>query len=179
MADPFIGEICMFACQFAPRNWAMCDGSYISISQNPTLFSVIGNIYGGNGHTEMRLPDLQGRAPMHWGTGPGLNPHFIGEKSGLIAYQLDVNEIPSHDHVMMGVRVSGTSGTPQANLYMGVDRGSEAENINFISDDATPNASMDDDALNLAGKSVPHENRQPYAAVNFCIAFDGYYPPRN
>ena len=98
MADPYVGEIKMFSGNFAPRNWAFCEGQLIPISENNTLFSLLGTRYGGDGRTNFALPDLRGRLPLHFGTGPGLTPKLIGERRGVETVLLTMDEIPSHKH---------------------------------------------------------------------------------
>ncbi len=179
MSEPFVGEIRVWGCNFAPRGWAFCNGGLLPIAENTTLYSVIGTIYGGDGRTSMGLPNLQGRAPMHWGTGPGLSPHNAGELSGVITVPLNETQIPNHDHIVTGVRSSGTSATPSSDLFMGVDRGNSGDNILYLSDTETPNTQLASQALSTAGGTEGHENMQPYLTMNFCIALDGLYPSRN
>lgn len=179
MSDPFIGEIRILACDFSPRNWALCDGSLISISENTALFSIIGTMYGGDGRTTMGLPNLQGRAPMQCGRGPGLSNHIQGEYSGYATVPLDETQIPSHDHILKGVRDSGTSGTPDSSLFMGLDRGSSGDNILYLSDSGASNVTLSESALETAGGIEPHNNMQPYLTLNYCIALEGVYPPRS
>ncbi len=179
MSEPFIGEIRMWACNYAPRGWAFCHGGTMSITDNTALFSIIGTVYGGDGRTTMGLPNLQGRAPMLWGRGPGLTNHLQGETSGKPTVPLEQSQIPSHDHILTGMKETGTSGTPDPTLYMGADRGKQGDNILYLSSDPTSNTSLAPETLATAGASQPHENRQPYSAVNFCIALIGLYPTRN
>ena len=179
MSEPFIGEIRIWACNYAPRNWALCNGGFIPISENTALFSIIGTMYGGDGRTTMKLPNLQGRAPMAWGQAPGLSYHIQGESSGWAEIPLTEDNIPSHNHVITGVKASGTSGSPDTSLFMGLDTPSTGDNIVYLSKTDTPNTSLAEETLGTAGSSVSHENMQPYLTVNFCIALAGIYPTRN
>ncbi len=178
MSDPFIGEIRMWACDYAPRNWALCDGSFLNIADNTLLFSIIGTLYGGDGRTTMRLPNLQGSAPMQWGQGPGLSYYRIGEAGGYNSIPLTASQLPPHDHVLRGVRDSGTSGSPDSSLYLGIDRGSDGENIFYLSNNSA-NTSLSEMTLATSGNGTPHENRQPFLTMNYCIALDGVYPQRS
>ena len=179
MSEPFIGEIKMWGCNFAPRGWAFCDGKLMDISQNPTLYAVIGTIYGGDGRTTMALPNLQGRAPMMWGRGVGLSNFMPGETTGFSGATLNSSQIPSHDHIVTGIRQSGNAGTPAENLYFGVDRGNGGDNIFYLKETTTSNTFLAEEELAQTGESQAHENRQPLLAVNFCIAIDGLFPSRN
>jgi len=178
MSEPFIGEIRIWACDFAPRNWAFCDGGLLPIASNTALYSIIGTMYGGDGRTTLGLPNLQGRAPMQWGRGIGLSNHIQGETFGAANVALTAAQIPQHDHIIKGVRDTGTSGAPDASLYMGVDRGTGGENIVYLSA-GTSNANLADSTLAEAGNNEPHENMQPYLVMNYCIALAGTYPSRS
>lgn len=112
MSDPFVGEIRMFAGNFAPRQWAFCNGQLMAISQNDALFSLLGTIYGGDGRSSFGIPDMRGRIPMHWGTGPGLTPRPIGQKMGVESVALTANQIPSHSHTMQASTDSVSSVNP-------------------------------------------------------------------
>ncbi len=185
MAEPFIAEVRMWACNYAPRGWAFCDGATLQIASNTALFALIGTTYGGDGRTTMGLPNLIGRAPMQWGDGPGLTNRFFGEFGGSALAFLTPAQIPSHYHILTGMRESGTSGTPTNELFMGVDRGNTgADNMTYLYQDKQggqiqPDATMSSLTLSTAGGSELHENRQPYLTMNFCIAMTGLFPSRN
>ena len=181
MAEPFLAEVRIWACSFPPRSWAECNGQLLDINENSALFSLMGITYGGDGRTTFGLPNLKGRAPMGWGDGPALTPRFYGEYGGYPSIVLNESQIPSHDHILTGVRDSGTSGTPASDLFMGTDRGTAGDNIKYLDlkDDVVIDTQMSPLALSASGGSEAHENRQPYLTMNFCIAFDGIYPPRN
>lgn len=169
MADPFVAEIRIFPFNFAPRGWAWCDGQLLPLSQNTALFSLLGTTYGGNGKSNFALPDLQGRAPMHPGQGPGLSLHDLGETGGSETVTLLESEIPSHGH---GVRVSAEDGNSRnpGGSYFGLGNNIYAPPTNLVS--------MAPEALPPAGGDQPHNNLQPYLTFYFCIALQGVFPPR-
>lgn len=172
MADPFVAEIRIFPFNFAPKGWAWCDGQLLPLSQNTALFSLLGTTYGGNGKSNFALPDLQGRAPMHPGQGPGLSLHDLGETGGSETVSLLESEIPSHSHTAVGT----TETTPkQASPTQGMWGAPERE-----TPFRTPGSpvSMSDGALAPAGGDQPHNNMQPYLTFYFCIALQGVFPPR-
>jgi microcystin-dependent protein len=174
MADPFVAEIRIFPFNFAPKGWAWCDGQLLPLSQNTALFSLLGTTYGGNGKSNFALPDLQGRAPMHPGQGPGLSLHDLGESGGTETVTLLESEIPSHSHSMNASTQDGGDSHPQDNLlaqgigigqYIAVANQGQTTNLN-------PNA------LPPAGGDQPHNNMQPYLTFYFNIALQGVFPPR-
>jgi len=171
MADPFVAEIRIFPFNFAPKGWAWCDGQLLPLSQNTALFSLLGTTYGGNGKSNFALPDLQGRAPMHPGQGPGLSLHDLGETGGADTVSLLESEIPSHRH---NIVASNTDGIDQG------PAGSRLAGGIGISTYATPGTlvQLSDDALAPAGGDQPHNNMQPYLTFYFCIALQGVFPPR-
>ncbi|KZY95593.1 phage tail protein, partial [Oleibacter sp. HI0075] len=122
MSEPFIGEIRIFGCNFAPRGWAFCQGQLLPIAQNTALFSILGTTYGGDGRTTLALPDLQGRAPMHPGRGPGLTARRLGEKTGVDEVTLTEAELPNHKHVLYGAQTAGTEASPSNTRMMARDR---------------------------------------------------------
>lgn len=175
MADPFVAEIRIFPFNFAPKGWAWCDGQLLPLSQNTALFSLLGTTYGGNGKSNFALPDLQGRAPMHPGQGPGLSLHDLGETGGSETVTLLESEIPAHSHALMASVEDGTQGsfTPGVTLASSVGGSlyQTTTNANL--------ASMNPRALSPAGSSQPHNNLQPYLTFYFCIALQGVFPPRS
>ena len=172
MADPFVAEIRIFPFNFAPRGWAWCDGQLLPLSQNTALFSLLGTTYGGNGKSNFALPDLQGRAPMHPGQGPGLSLHDLGETGGEETVTLLESEIPAHSH---GVRTDGVN-TGEVLSPIGM---LPAKSTNLIySATAAPQVSMAPEALAPAGGDQPHNNMQPYLTFYFNIALQGVFPPR-
>jgi microcystin-dependent protein len=173
--DPFVAEIRIFPFNFAPRGWAWCNGQLLPLSQNTALFSLLGTTYGGNGKSNFALPDLQGRAPMHPGQGPGLSLHDLGETGGLETVTLLESEIPSHSHSLQASNSDGISQSPVANLLaVGVG------GITMYAPPPPPGSltSLAGNALVPAGGSLPHNNMMPYLTLNFCIAMQGVFPQR-
>lgn len=174
MTDPFVAEIRIFAGNFAPRGWATCDGQLLAISQNTALFSLLGTTYGGDGRTTFGLPNLQGRAPMFWGQGPGLSLRDIGETSGEEAVTLLISEMPFHNHSFNGLTSPAASRDPTGAQL------SRSRNGNVYQTDATTGqVQMAPQAMGIAGSSFPHNNMQPYLVLIFIIALQGIFPPRS
>lgn len=170
--DPFVAEIRMFPFNFAPRGWAWCDGQLLPLSQNTALFSLLGTTYGGNGKSNFALPDLQGRAPMHPGQGPGLSLHDLGETGGSETVSLLESEIPSHSHSLNTTNQIGEDRVPNSTEAMARSTGG------LLYGPTSPLVMMSDNALTPAGGDAPHNNMQPYLTVYFCIALQGVFPPR-
>ena len=173
MADPFVAEIRIFPFNFAPKGWAWCDGQLLPLSQNTALFSLLGTTYGGNGKSNFALPDLQGRAPMHPGQGPGLSLHDLGETGGSDTVTLLESEIPAHSHTMMAQTSTGTKSTPSGNS---IARTSGA--TPYLPPAGAALVSMAPESLAPAGGDQPHNNLMPYLTFYFCIALQGVFPPR-
>lgn len=172
MADPFVAEIRIFPFNFAPRGWAWCDGQLLPLSQNTALFSLLGTTYGGDGKSNFALPDLQGRAPMHPGQGPGLSLHDLGETGGSETVALLESEIPSHSHALR-------ASTDPADLQAPTPNRSLARSTSgFAYIAANPTVAMAPESLAPAGGDQPHNNMQPYLTFYFCIALQGVFPPR-
>lgn len=174
MSEPFVAEIRIFAGNFAPRGWAFCDGQLLPISQNTALFSLIGTTYGGDGRSTMGLPNLQGRAPMHAGRGPGLSDRRLGQRGGVETVTLTEAQMPNHDHTLQGVQRPATQDDPGPQFYPGVAVGATPYR-NTVSN----MVNMADQALVNSGGSQPHNNMQPYLTVNYIIALVGLYPSRS
>ena len=171
MAEPFIAEIKLFGGNFAPRNWAFCEGQLLPISTNQALFSLLGTIYGGDGRTTFALPDLRGRVPLHPGTGPGLSTYRLGEKPGSETTTINANNLPAHTHgINMASASEGDSNSPANNFLAQSDARSYTN--------AGP-AVASGGATASAGGSQPFDNRQPSIAMNYIIALQGVYPSRN
>ena len=169
MAEPFLGEIRMFAGNFAPRGWALCNGQLVSIAQNTALFSILGTTYGGNGETTFALPDLQGRVPMHVGAG------FVeGESGGEQAHTLLTAEIPVHTHLANGSTSKGNKASPAGNVWA-----ADAAGVTAEYQSGAPNTTLSPGAIGNAGSGQPHNNLQPFLVVNFIIALEGIFPSRN
>ncbi|MGZ8345695.1 MAG: phage tail protein [Allosphingosinicella sp.] len=169
MGQPFIGEIRLFAGNFAPVGWAFCNGQTLAIAENDALFTLIGTTYGGDGQNSFRLPDLQGRVPVHKGTGAGVT-YQLGEQGGVESVTLTTNQIPAHTH----------------SLIVSQDQGSQSDPTNaMVGSNPTvqlfrPGAAVqtfDASAMSPVGGSQPHDNLQPYIAIHYIIALFGLFPP--
>jgi microcystin-dependent protein len=180
MANPYLGEIRCFGFQFAPVGWAACNGQLIAIATNTALFSILGTTYGGDGVTTFGLPNLQGRIPMHWGNGPAGFNTVIGETQGATTVTLTTTQIPSHTHSITAADL------PPGGIVERV--ASPAGGSAYLADSSpdavwnktpTVNAAFSSKAIGVTGGSQPHDNTQPYLAVNFCIALEGIFPSRN
>ncbi len=174
MSEPFIGEIKMFAGNFAPRNYAFCDGQLLAISQNDALFALLGTTYGGDGRTTFGLPDMRGRLPIHAGSGsgPGLSARPLGSKSGIENATVNANQLPLHTHTYSATTAAGSQSNPSGQVV--------ANNANvklFIED--PPGVSMAATALTAAGGTASHVNMMPTLCVHFIIALFGVFPSRN
>lgn len=171
MADPFVAEIRIVPFNFAPKGWAWCDGQLLPLSQNTALFSLLGTTYGGNGKSNFALPDLQGRAPMHPGQGPGLSLHDLGETGGSETVTLLESEIPSHSHAVSVSASDATEPSPAGQLF------AKGIGIGYY---GVPGAltQLSPNAIAPAGGDQPHNNLQPYLTFYFCIALQGVFPPR-
>lgn len=171
MSDPFIGQIQIWAGNFAPRGWAFCNGQLLPIAQNTALFSIIGTIYGGDGRTTLGLPNLQDRVPMHKGNGPGLTPRSIGQRSGTTTEPLSVAQVGSHRHNLGGSGDDNNASTPIGNVP------------GFADDDplyrTAADTAMLPTALAETGGATPHNNLQPVLGLSFVIAITGTFPTRN
>lgn len=178
MSEPFIAEVRMFANDYAPQYWASCDGQLMGVSQNTALFSLVGSLYGGDGRTTFGIPNLQGRAAMHSGTGPGLTSRQVGQFGGTPAYVLSESEMPTHTHSITGLTGGGNLNSPDDGAYLAVDTNAQMR-LRFLSSAPNSDRSMDLMALSNAGGGAAHENRQPYLVVNYCMALTGFYPSRN
>jgi|SRR5262245_8576142 len=171
MADPFLGQISIFSFAFAPKGWAFCNGQILSIAQNQALFSLLGTTYGGDGITTFGLPNLQSRAAVSQGQGPGLSPYVLGQNGGEQGHSLTLQEMPSHTH---GAATASdtTQMSPQAHYWAP----NIAGNLTYASAAA---GTLAVNAVGLSGNSQPHQNMQPSLALNFCIALVGVFPSRN
>jgi microcystin-dependent protein len=165
MAQPYVGEIRMFAGSFAPAGWAMCDGQLMPISENETLFNLIGTTYGGDGQSTFALPDLRGRIPVHQGTN-----FILGETGGTESVTLTTQQIPAHSHPMLASSDIANTPNPGGNLL-----GRSGQVLMFFN--GTPTVAMSPQIMGPAGGSQPHTNFQPYLCVTFIISLYGIFPP--
>ena len=173
MADPFVAEIRIFPFNFAPKGWAWCDGQLLPLSQNTALFSLLGTTYGGNGKSNFALPDLQGRAPMHPGQGPGLSLHDLGETGGSETVTILESEMPAHSHSLNAVGgFNGTNNDPTN----GVPAKADAGLLSYTP--SGPTLMMAPESIAPTGGDQPHNNLMPYLTYYFSIALQGVFPPR-
>ncbi len=174
MSEPFVGEIRMFAGNFAPRGWAFCDGQLLAVSQNDALFSLYGTIYGGDGRTTFGLPDLRGRIPIHQGQGPGLSPRRLGSKAGEEKVTLTVNQLASHSHDFNANKEVAIGSAPQGKMVAD----GTATGLTLY---ATVNqdANFAPTAISNTGGTQPHTNLMPTLCIHFILALVGIYPSRH
>lgn len=177
MSEPFIAEIRIFAGNFAPRNWAFCDGQLLPIAQNTALFSLIGTTYGGDGRTTTALPNLQGRAPMHPGRGPGLTDRRLGQTGGTETAALSELQMPSHTHQLRGDE--GAADEEGDNDPAGNLTGVTQSNEEIYNTSATNLVNMAPQAIVNNGGNQVHNNLQPLLTINYIIALVGLYPSRS
>ncbi|HEX8692643.1 MAG TPA: tail fiber protein [Longimicrobium sp.] len=172
MSDQFLAEIRIFPFNFPPTGWAFCNGQLMPISQNTALFALLGTTYGGDGKSTFALPNLQGSAPMQPGQGQGLSLRDLGEQSGVESITLLQSEIPVHTHVLQAQNTFGNTTAPAGALWARPFGGGNL----FKTSGAVVNMSFQ--MLAPAGGGLPHNNMQPYLALNFCIALQGIFPQR-
>ena len=170
MAQPYVGEIRIFAGNFAPAGWMFCDGQLLPISQNETLFQLIGTTYGGDGQSTFALPDLRGRLPLHQGTGPGTSTRQLAESGGSETVTLTVQQIPSHTHPASCNSGGGTPSSDPANATWA------KADVNMYSNAATTGNVGGGFLSTPAGGSQPHENMVPFLCVNYIISLFGIFP---
>lgn len=172
MSQPFVGEIRMFGGNFAPVGWATCDGQLMPISENPTLFQLIGTTYGGDGQSTFALPNLAARVPLHSGQGSGLSNYVLGQNSGTPTVTLITSQIPSHNHGFVASTANGGQASPQNALVASPTNVKE-----WLPHPAvTP---MNSASILNTGGSQPHENMMPYLAVTFIISLFGIFPSQS
>jgi microcystin-dependent protein len=173
MSEAYIGEVRIFAGNFAPRDWMMCDGSLLPIAQNTALFSILGTTYGGNGQTTFALPQLDARMPMHAGQGVGLSQRFLGEFVGEATIALSPQEMPTHNHTMQASPAVPAFNAANGHVLAKVSGTTPPYH------DPTSLAPAVPAMLQPNGGSQPHNNRQPYLTLSFIICTQGIFPPRN
>lgn len=170
---PQLGEIRIFAGNFAPLGWAFCEGQLLPISQYESLFSLLGTTYGGDGQETFALPDLRGRAPVHMGQRPGASDFVLGNFGGTESETLTVGQLGSHQHALQGMTGTGTSQTPAGQLPAGNAAAIPAYGVD------TPIAALHASAIGATGGTQPHEILQPYVAMNFIICLEGFFPSQS
>ncbi len=169
MSNPFVGEIRMFAGNFAPVGWALCLGQLMPISENETLFTLIGTTYGGDGQNTFALPNLASRVPVHMGTGPNGQSFVIGQMAGEETVTLTTSQIPAHSHVP-AANTSGNATSPSGAVWAG------NPDVAQFTAPASINGQMNAQSIQLAGGSQPHDNMIPFLVINFIISLFGIYP---
>ena len=167
MAEPFLSEIRLFSFGFPPKGWALCNGQLLPINQNQALFSLLGTTYGGDGRVNFALPNLQGRVPVHTGSG-----HTLGERGGEQSHTLSISELPAHTHTAQAAASGGTQSVPANNLMLS----QRAAEIYRAPSSLAP--MVGGTCVNTGG-SQAHQNMQPFLTLNFCIALQGIFPSPN
>ena len=163
---PFMAELQCFAFDFAPKGWAQCNGQFLPINQNQALFALLGTTYGGNGETNFQLPDLRTRIPIHSGDG-----FTLGTKAGESAHTISIQELPTHIHLLSASATDGNTQAPSNNLLARTTNNVYLNPASLVALNAATTSSV--------GGSQPHENRQPYLKLNWCIALQGVFPSPN
>jgi microcystin-dependent protein len=172
--DPFLGEIRLFAGIFAPQGWNFCDGTLLPISNNDALYALIGNTYGGDGQSTFALPDLRSRVPLHQGQDTLGNTYSIGSTGGSESVTLTSAQIPAHGHTFNVQTIKGTSDDPTGNFLC-----TPADPNCLLFRSTTANVALAGGTVGPSGGGSPHENRQPFVAINFIIALEGIFPPQS
>lgn len=179
MADqPYIGTIFIFAGNFAPNGYQLCQGQLLPIAQNAALFSILGTTYGGNGTTNFALPDLRGRAPIGQGNGAGLSPVVLGQSAGVDTVTIQTSNMPSHSH-LVNVSTSPGSQTSPSNTFIAPALDSQGGNVVGYNTSATSGATLSPNAVGFAGGSLPLNVQNPYLGINYIIAIVGIFPSRS
>jgi len=171
MAQPYVGELRIFAGNFAPAGWQFCEGQLMPISENETLFQLIGTTYGGDGQSTFALPDLRGRVPIHQGTGGGVS-YTLAQTGGAEEVTLSISQIPSHSHPMLGASGNGAQANPKNNVL------ASSTLVKLYSGEA-PDTAMAATSITAIGGNLPHTNFQPYLCVNYIISLFGIFPSQN
>lgn len=172
MAQSYVSEIQIFGFNFAPKNWALCNGQILPIAQNQALFSLLGTAYGGNGTTTFALPDLRSCTPLSAGKAPSGNTYTVGQRGGQEKHTLTQSEIPAHNHIWQASKGSSDQPNPDGNLL-----GAGTTSPMYLS--SANGTAMANNTIGIGGGSQPHENMQPYIVLNYCICTAGVYPSRS
>ena len=179
MGQPYVGEIRMFGGNFAPNGWMLCQGQSLAISEYETLFNLIGTMYGGDGQSTFRLPDLQSRVPIHMGTGGG-GTYVQGEAAGVENVTLTLNQIPVHNHPVQVATGAANQNVPAINSILSTEAESVANRAPvYLAYAASNQVQLAAQTVGFAGGNQPHENIQPILAINFIISLFGIYPQQN
>lgn len=179
MANPYVGEIRCFGFNFAPQDWAQCNGQLLAIADNTTLFALIGTTYGGDGVNTFGLPNLQGRIPMHWGSPPGLSSTVLGQAQGTSTVTPTINQIPQHRHTILSEMMAPGgvlehAASPTSSAFIGPSAPEMAYKLT-----PTIDSTFSPKTIGSTGGGQPHENEQPFLVLNFCIALFGIFPSQN
>jgi microcystin-dependent protein len=175
MSTPYVGEIRLFPYTFAPVDWQLCDGSLLSIANNPVLYQLIGTNYGGDGINTFGVPDLRGRVPVHQGTGNGLSPRVMGQISGTESVTLITAQMPAHTHTVTASTSLASLNAPTNTAQLG-GLGTDTMYSGTSSTQALPTANA---TISQAGNNLPHDNLMPTLTASFCIALYGIYPSQS
>lgn len=185
-SSPYLSEIDIVAFNFAPLGFALCNGQTLPINQNQALFALLGTYYGGNGSTTFMLPNLQGRAPISFGQGPGLPNYVIGQVGGEEFHTLTQSEMPAHNHSLRADAATAAASNvnaPASNLVLGQSTGATSTGgsfgVNIYSTDQSNLVAAAPAAIANGGGNQAHENRQPFLALNYCMALQGIFPSRS
>jgi microcystin-dependent protein len=177
MGEPYVGEIRMFGGNFAPAGWMFCSGQLLPISENETLFQLIGTTYGGDGQETFALPNLQSRVPIHQGQGPGLSSYQLGEQAGVESVTLTVNQIAAHSHAAGCGDVAG--GGANANPASAIWHTTDVVQYANPATSGPATGVMKSTAIGPTGGSQPHDNMIPFLCINYIISLFGVFPPPN
>lgn len=182
MSTPYLGEMRIFAGNFAPRGWAFCAGQLISIAQYDALYALLGTTYGGDGQNTFALPDLRGRVAIGQGQAPGLSNYVLGQKSGTETVTLTTTQMPSHNHVLTAWNVDSTAPTPGPGLALSnpLDSHTGVANLWYLNLNGGPNTpALAADTVMPSGGNQPHDNCAPTLIINYIIALEGVFPSQN
>jgi microcystin-dependent protein len=174
--DPYVGEIRLFAGNYAPQGWAFCQGQELTVISNQVLYSIIGNMYGGVANSTFNLPELRGCVPMHWGTGNGLTKRTLGQTGGESTVTLTEDQMPNHDHEP-NCETTANETSPQGAVWAMTPKVGRGYGPNAYS--ANETVQMNAQTFGATGGGQSHNNMQPYVAINFIIALEGMYPPKS
>jgi microcystin-dependent protein len=174
MSEPFVGQVIAVSFDFAPQGWLLCNGQLVSVAVYEALYVLIGTTYGGDGTTDFAVPDLRSRTPVCMGTGSGLSPYVLGQMAGTENVTLTPNQIGLHSHPLLTSSQPGSTITPSSSVVLG--QGSQPA-VHLYST-AAANTTLKAPSIGATGNNTPHENRQPFQAVNYIIAANGIFPPR-
>jgi len=166
MSEPFLSEIKIFSFNFPPKGWALCNGQLLPINQNQALFALLGTTYGGNGQTNFALPNLRGRVPIHMGNG-----HTLGEAAGSTSVTVNIQQLPTHQHLLMAANADANRTTSPTNNYLGP--------VNNLYSAPQQLVTINPATVSSIGGSQPHNNMMPSLVLNFCIALQGIFPSQN